>query len=84
MKLSDITFVKRIAVGGVDGRVTTQDVQETMAMLNRCLHELPRGKVIAVEQTPCIHMDANGSHVFQLVSYHVGFARKPAWLDDDT
>ncbi len=80
MKLSDIVFVKRIAIGGAGGRVTADEVQEKMALLNRCLTELPRGKLIAVEQTPFIHQDESGSYVFQMVSYHIGFTRQPPWL----
>lgn len=80
MKLSDIVFVQRIAIGGPGGRVTADEVQDKMALLNRCLTELPKGKVIAIEQTPFIHQDESGSYVFQMVSYHVGFTRVPSWL----
>jgi hypothetical protein len=81
-EISEVGFVKRIAVGNVDGVVTSDDVQAAMHLLNRCLHEYPRGTILAVEHTPCFHDDAHGRHVFRLVSYHVGFPRRPVWLTD--
>ncbi|MCP3735166.1 hypothetical protein M9979_09825 [Sphingomonas sp. RP10(2022)] len=80
--LSDIAFVKRIAIGGAGGMVTTQDVEAAVAMLNRCLTEFPKGRVIAIEHTPCVQEDSHGSHVFRLISYHIGFPRRPSWLDE--
>lgn len=81
-EITDVGFVKRIAVGNVSGVVTNEQVEAAMDLLNRCLHEYPRGRIVAVEHTPCFHDDAHGRHVFRLVSYHIGFPRRPQWLID--
>ena len=49
-------------------------------LLNRCLSEFPKGKIIAQEKNFYILNIGEHQVVMQYVVYHVGFARKPPWL----
>jgi hypothetical protein len=83
--LSDVRFVKRILVGNDDPEKMRDnaEIEMAMALLNRCLSETPPGKIIGVEKNfQILHI---GEHqvVLQSLCYHVGFQRKPYWLEDD-
>lgn len=78
--LSDVSFVKRIVVGTTDP-ISEADNEAQIQLLNRCLHEQPRGRIIAIEKslTP-VKTDGHTEFV-QAVIYHVGFARRPVWME---
>lgn len=83
--LTDVGYVKRIVVGSTDPEKLTSDavVQSQAALLNRCLSEAPRGRIIGIEKH--FNLLNIGEHqvVLQAQIYHVGFARRPFWLSDD-
>lgn len=87
--LSTIRYVKRVALGGKDLQVeiTEQDREDQMELLNKCLTGIPPGRIIALEITTRVFKlgDLAGEHhvSLQMLTYHVGFDRKPYWLDDD-
>jgi hypothetical protein len=82
--LSDVRYVKRISVGTSDpGHVLTEeDIQQAMAMLNRCLAGPPIGKIVGIEKSFKILNIGEHQAVLQWIVYHVGFKRKPLWLTD--
>ena len=82
--LTDVRYVKRIAVGTSDPSqvLSEQDIRESMDLLNRCLTGVPAGKIIGIEKSFKILNVGEHQAVLQWLVYHVGFARKPAWLDD--
>lgn len=81
--LSDVSFVKRIVVGTTDPAepISEADNEAQIQLLNRCLHEQPRGRIVAIEKslTP-VKTDGHTEFV-QAVIYHVGFARRPVWME---
>jgi hypothetical protein len=80
--LSDVTFVKRVVVGTnnpADPQSEAQ-VEEAMALLNRCLSEQPKGKIVGIEKSFSILQIAEHNVVLQWTTYHVGFVRKPYWV----
>lgn len=81
--LTGVNFVKRITVGSRDAEAlrSENEVNEAVALLNRCLTELPRGRILGIERS--FSLLAIGEHqvVLQWMTYHVGFERKPAGLD---
>ena len=87
--LSTIRYVKRVALGGKDltVEITEADREAQMKLLNRCLNDIPRGKIIALEINTRVFKigDRAGDHhvSLQMLTYHVGFERKPSWLEDD-
>ncbi len=81
--LSDVGHVERIMIGSADPErpVAEADVVAATARLNRCLSDVPRGRLLGIEKT--FHILNIGEHqvVLQALIYHVGFRRKPAWLE---
>jgi hypothetical protein len=80
--LTDAGYVLRITVGSRDPQNLTseKDIQAAVNLLNRCLSESPRGRIIGIEKT--FNLLNIGEHqvVLQSMIYHVGFVRKPLWL----
>jgi hypothetical protein len=82
LDLSQIKFIKRITLGSNDPEAlrSEAEVEETAALLNRCLTELPAGHILGIEKR--FNVLSIGEHqvVLQCLIYHVGFKRRPAWL----
>ncbi len=80
----DIHFVKIITIGSVNPNnpLSPQSKQAQADFLNKCLNECPKGIIIGKDIT--IGRYAIGEHelVMQQTTYHIGFQRKPIWLQD--
>lgn len=83
--LTDVGFVKRIVVGSTDPeKLASQAVVEgEAALLNRCLSDTPRGRIIGIEKNFSLLNIGEHQVVLQAQVYHIGFTRKPYWLADD-
>lgn len=81
--LSDVRYVKRITVGNDNpNRIQPkEEIQQAQELLNRCLSSSPRGTILGTEKG--FYLLNLGEHqvVLQWVVYHVGFPRKPSWLE---
>jgi len=82
--LTDISYVKRIVVGSSNPtQLQNEDqIKEAMALLNRCLTESPKGKIIGIEKSFNILQVGEHNVVLQWLTYHVGFTRQPYWLEE--
>lgn len=80
--LTDVGFVKRIVVGSTDAENIKRDsdVQAAMDLVNRCLSESPRGRIIGIERSFTLLNVGQHQIVLEAAVYHVGFARRPVWL----
>ena len=56
--------------------------QPAMALINRCLSDYPKGKIIGVEKSFSILQIGEHNVVLQWTTYHVGFIRRPLWLEE--
>lgn len=83
--LTDVGYVKRIVVGSTDPQnlASQAQVQAQNALLNRCLCDLPKGRILGIEKSFSLLNIGEHQVVLQALIYHVGFARRPAWLGDD-
>lgn len=83
--LTDVGFVKRIVVGSTDPQKLTSAavVEGEAALLNRCLSETPRGRIVGIEKNFSLLNIGEHQVVLQAQVYHVGFVRKPYWLVDE-
>lgn len=83
--LTDVGYVKRIVVGSTDPEKlsSAERVEGEAALLNRCLSDIPRGRIVGVEKNFSLLNIGEHQVVLQALVYHVGFARKPYWLTDD-
>jgi hypothetical protein len=82
--LSDVGYVKRIVVGSSDPTNPQSEPQiaAAMALLNRCLSEAPKGKIVGIEKSFSILQVGEHNVVLQWTTYHVGFARRPHWVEE--
>lgn len=80
--LSCVGFVKRIIVGNNNPEKMTTDaeIEKQLSLLNKCLQEYPKGKIIGIERNFFILNIGEHQVVMQYTVYHVGFKRKPDWL----
>ena len=82
--LSDVVHVKRIVVGSNNpAELQAEDkIAEAMALLNKCLTEPPKGRIVGIEKSFSILQVGEHNIVLQWLTYHVGFTRQPYWLED--
>lgn len=80
--LSAVRFVKRITVGNSNpaNPASEEEIGESLALLNRCLEESPRGVMLGMEKNFGLFNIGEHQVVLQWMVYHVGFPRKPLWL----
>lgn len=81
--LSDIGYVHRIVVGNEDPETQANEEkhEQQQKLLNRCLTESPKGKIIGQEKNFYILNIGEHQVVMQYITYHIGFMRKPYWLN---
>ena len=82
-QLSDMRFVKRIAVGSQNPSPikSEEEIEQAMGLLNRCLTDLPKGVIVGLEKSFSLLNIGEHQVVLQYTVYHVGFSRKPPWLE---
>lgn len=84
LDLTEVRYVKRITVGSDNpGRMRTpEEIEAAAELLNKCLTGVPKGSIIATEKSFAVLQMGEHQVVLQWIVYHVGFPRKPIWLDD--
>jgi len=82
--ITDVSFVKRVTIGTSDPRNLREEsyMENQTQLLNRCLSEHPRGYIIGQEKNVCVIRMGEQQVVIQSIVYHIGFKRKPLWLND--
>lgn len=80
--LSCVGFVKRIIVGNNNPEkvATDAEIEKQVNLLNKCLQEYPKGKIIGIERNFFILNIGEHQVIMQYTVYHIGFKRKPDWL----
>ncbi len=83
--LSEVGYVRRVVVGSLDPQSipTEADTQAKMDEVNRCLSEFPKGKLLGMERSFSILRIGEHQVVLEAVSYHIGFKRKPIWVEQE-
>jgi hypothetical protein len=83
--LTDVKYVKRIAIGSTDPERLTpeEEIEKQSELLNKCISPTGRGHIIGIEKTFSLLNIGEHQVVLQVQIYHIGFARKPYWLEDD-
>ncbi len=84
LDLTDVTYIKRIVVGSSNPTDVQSEerIAEAMALINRCLSGFPKGKIIGVEKSFSILQIGEHNVVLQWTTYHIGFLRRPTWIQD--
>ena len=83
--LADIRYVKLVSVGSVNPNNPLSDVSraEQERLLNRCLNDYPKGTLLGKDITIGRYLIGEHELTMEKVTYHVGFPRKPAWMEDE-
>lgn len=79
--LSDIQYVKLVSVGSVNPNnpLSEESRKQQVDILNRCLNDFPKGKIIGQDRTIGRYQIGEHELVMEKMTYHVGFSRRPAW-----
>lgn len=82
--LSEVRYVKRISIGTSNPSqvIAEADIEKAIDLLNKCLSGVPPGKIIGIEKSFKVLNIGEHQAVLQWIVYHIGFARKPHWLED--
>lgn len=82
--LAEIRYVKLVSVGSVNPNspLSDQSKEEQTALLNRCLNDYPKGMIIGKDITIGRYMLGEHELTMEKVTYHIGFERKPSWLEE--
>lgn len=81
--LSSIRFIKRVVVGSKDPSIPydENEIEKAQEYVNRCLNETPKGRIVGIEKN--FNTVNLGEHqvVMQWLVYHIGFEKKPFWIE---
>ncbi len=79
--LEDVRFIKKITVGSTNPNLQATDAERErqVSELNRCLNEVPRGRIIGRDVSFGVYSVGEHQVVMQATTYHVGFPRRPSW-----
>jgi len=82
-QLTDVRFVKRVVLGSQNPapQKSEEEIERAAALLNRCLTDFPRGVIIGVEKGFSLLNIGEHQVVLQYTVYHVGFTRRPPWME---
>lgn len=83
LNLEDVTYVKRISIGDINPNNPLNEEQQEnqIEFLNKCLNDYPKGRIIGKDIAVGIYQIGEHQINLQRITYHVGFKRKPAWLE---
>jgi hypothetical protein len=82
--LTGVGYIKRISLGNLDVQAAAAEPgnEKAMDLLNRCLEDYPKGRIIGREMSFDVLTTKTGHQVvLEKVTYHVGFPRRPDWLE---
>lgn len=81
--LTEIRYVKMVPVGSVNPNnpLSDQSREEQVALLNRCLNDYPKGIIIGKDIAIGRYMIGEHELTMEKVTYHIGFERKPSWIE---
>ncbi|QTH70419.1 hypothetical protein [Pseudoalteromonas xiamenensis] len=83
--ITDVGHIERIVVGTVepDKIPTEQENANKMALINRCLTEFPKGRIIGTERSFSLVRIGEHQVVLECVAYHIGFKKRPLWMIEE-
>ncbi len=81
--LDRIRFIKKITIGAINPQVafSEEEHDRQMKLLNSCLNDYPRGKIIGRDVSIATFQLGEHQMNMQKTTYHIGFERKPHWLE---
>ncbi|MFQ6860501.1 MAG: hypothetical protein ACLROI_02985 [Beduini sp.] len=79
-----VRYIKIVNIGSVNPNhlLSETSKQKQVELLNRCLNDFPHGKIIGKDVTVGVYKLGDHQFTMEMTAYHIGFHRKPQWLDD--
>lgn len=83
--LTDIHYIKLVPVGSVNPNnpLSEQGKEAQVALLNRCLNDYPKGIIIGKDIAVGRYQVGEHELTMEKITYHVGFVRKPVWVEEE-
>lgn len=83
--LGQITYLKAVTIGSINPNLPFSDKERDaqVALLNRCLNDFPKGRIIGTDKIVATYMVSDHQFVMEKITYHIGFQRKPMWMETD-
>ncbi|PVZ72047.1 hypothetical protein [Pelagibaculum spongiae] len=81
--IGEVSFIQRAVVGPTrTDRIPAQsEIDAQMDFINRCLSE-GRGQLVGTEKGLVVIQRSDQQIIVQHTVYHIGFKRKPIWVDE--
>ena len=81
LNLFDIGYVKTVSIGSIDPNnpISEESREQQVQLLNRCLNDFPRGKIIGVDKSIGNYRTGLRELTLEKMTYHIGFRRRPIW-----
>lgn len=81
--LRNIRYLKTVTIGSVNPNVpfSEKSREQQENLLNRYLTGYPRGMIVGKDITVGFFQVGEHSFTMEKTTYHIGFERKPEWLD---
>jgi hypothetical protein len=82
--MEDIRYVHKVTVGSINPNAPLTDEKHNaqVDLLNRCLGEFPKGKIIGKDVAFGSYKLGEHQITMQQVTYHIGFQKRPHWLSN--
>lgn len=83
--MTDVHYVKLVPIGSVNPNnpLSDESKEAQVELLNRCLNDYPKGMIIGKDIAVGRYQVGEHELMMEKITYHVGFARKPVWLEDE-
>ncbi len=83
--MEDIGYVELVSVGSVNPNnpLSEASIEKQKEKLNKCLNGYPKGIIIGKDVTIGRYMIGAHELTMEKTTYHVGFSRKPLWLNGE-
>lgn len=84
ISLMDVQYIKLVPIGSVNPNhpLSDQSREEQAALLNRCLNDYPKGKIVGKDVTIGKYQIGEHELIMEKITYHVGFPRRPVWEEE--
>jgi hypothetical protein len=84
LDLSEARYVKLVVIGGIDPNnpVSEEKHKQQVDELNKMLSGYPKGTIIGKDTAIGTYMIGEHELVMDRTTYHVGFPRKPEWINE--
>ena len=82
--LSSVGYTMRVTVGNTnpEAMLSEEEIAEKNELLNQCLTGVPKGRIMGIEKNFMVLNIGEHNVVLQSLCYHIGFPRKPYWLEE--